>query len=283
MSTKTLDGLQWLFAVLTIALSAIMPFILGSGTIVFALLAMIPFTLIHGVRRYGGKLLFAFFVVAYVISNGFENLSVLTGFPFGHYHYTGTPKLFLVPIQIGPIYFGLGYVCWLVASTILDRADEHLNLAERRGRINLVALPALAAAVMTAFDVGTDSVASTIANVWIWEEGGGFFGVPFTNYLGWWFVTYLFFQAFAWMIARRTPEQAPRPGNMLAPALMYGSLGLSAISFFIVSKNSSEVAIDAVGKTWEVAAITETMMVTNLFGLMVFAFVAIVKSAQGRT
>ena len=38
-----------------------------------------------------------FVVAGLVISNILENLSIQTGFPFGHYHYTGGPQIFLVP------------------------------------------------------------------------------------------------------------------------------------------------------------------------------------------
>jgi Carotenoid biosynthesis protein len=39
-------------------------------------------------------------VIAFIVNNFYENLSILTGFPFGHYHYTEAlgPKLFLVPL-----------------------------------------------------------------------------------------------------------------------------------------------------------------------------------------
>ena len=38
---------------------------------------------------------------------------------------------------------------------------------------------------------------ATIRHLWIWEQGGGYFGVPLTNYLGWFFTVYVFFQLFA--------------------------------------------------------------------------------------
>ena len=49
-----------------------------------------------------------FVVAGLVISNILENLSIQTGFPFGHYHYTGGPQIFLVPWFIGPAYLGIG-------------------------------------------------------------------------------------------------------------------------------------------------------------------------------
>lgn len=273
---------QWVFALAGAAAAILLPFF--GGLISVALTLTIPFTIIHGTRRYGWKLFLAFFVVTFVISNAFEDLSILTGFPFGHYHYTGALKLFHVPVMIGPIYFGLGYVSWLVASTIFDRADEHLDLRQRSGRINVVGLPILAAAVMTMFDVGSDSVASTIGGTWVWEEGGGVFGVPFTNYLGWWFVTYVFFQIFALMLARRqsrgsSPAGTAMVGDMLQPVIIYLSLGLNSVGYFIVTAGSADVVTDPAGTSWGVAALTETMMIINIFSLVAIAFIALVRIA----
>jgi hypothetical protein len=35
----------------------------------------------------------------------------------------------------------------------------------------------------------SDSTASAVSHAWVWEQGGGVFGVRLTNYLGWWLVT----------------------------------------------------------------------------------------------
>ena len=57
----------------------------------------------------------------------------MTGFPFGWYHYSDAlgPKLFLVPLLIGPAYFGMGYLSWALARAILG--DEDARLAGLRG------------------------------------------------------------------------------------------------------------------------------------------------------
>jgi len=49
------------------------------------------------------------------------------------------------------------------------------------------AVPFIAAFVMVMWDLTFDPRASTIEHQWIWEQGGGYFGVPLTNYLGWFF------------------------------------------------------------------------------------------------
>jgi putative membrane protein len=60
----------------------------------------VAFALIHGAVRYGWRGIVTFIVICLVVSNIFENVSILTGFPFGHYHYTDVLglKLFLVPV-----------------------------------------------------------------------------------------------------------------------------------------------------------------------------------------
>ena len=60
---------------------------------------VIAIATLHGLQRYSSKEFLIFFVIAFIVSNLYENLSILTGFPFGHYHYTEAlgPKLFLVP------------------------------------------------------------------------------------------------------------------------------------------------------------------------------------------
>lgn len=277
---------QWTLVAAALTTSVVLPLTGFGGAVMVSLLMTLPFAAIHGVRRYGWQRLLTFFVVTYAISNAFENLSISTGFPFGHYHYTGDLKLFQVPFMIGIIYFGLGYVSWLTASTLLDRADERLNWHERAGRVNTFALPAIAAAVMTMFDVATDAQASTVGGSWIWERGGGVFGVPYTNYLGWWLVTYTFFQVFALLLAR-TQTRAGRlgtattPGSLLQPVLLYASAGLTTITAFMATDPGT--AVDATGVTWDVSAINETAMTVGVFTVLTVAALALIKIARGDT
>jgi uncharacterized membrane protein len=61
------------------------------------------FALIHGALIYRIRGIVAFFALCLLIGNFFENLSIRTGFPFGHYHFTEVtgPKLFHVPVLLG--------------------------------------------------------------------------------------------------------------------------------------------------------------------------------------
>lgn len=261
----------WILAAAAVVLAVVLPFVAtGAAAILPVLLLAAPIALIDGIRRHGWLTLLFFGVETLLISNFFENLSVETGFPFGHYHYTGGPQIIHVPIYIGPVYVGLGYLCWRVAELLLAGG--------RRRTADLFGVPALAAVLMTVFDLGSDSIASTVNRVWEWERGGGVFGVPFTNYLGWWLVTYLFFQVFAIYLhhrraAARETTQAPAP-------IVYAALALNAVSYFLAAEN---VAVtDPSGAVWSHQALAETMMVINLFAVLPFALLALRSAIRGQ-
>src|ERR1700674_5812949 len=84
-----------------------------------AVLLGVVFALFHGALRYRWSGVLTFLAICLVVSNVLENLSILTGFPFGHYHYTGGGKLFLVPLVIGPSYFAIGYLAWMLAIVLV--------------------------------------------------------------------------------------------------------------------------------------------------------------------
>jgi uncharacterized membrane protein len=282
---NVLDVVQWILVVAIVTVALVLP-ATGTPAASVALPLTVPFAFLHGIRRYGWKRFLTFFLVTLVVSNFFENLSIETGFPFGDYHYNGDLKVFHVPVLVGPVYFGLGYISWLTASIVLDRADERLNWRDRIGKFNVVIQPMLAAAVITVFDVTADSQASTVEQNWTWHDGGGMFGVPYTNYLGWWLVTYAYFQIFA-LILGRAQSRAPQsglvvnPGSLTQPVLIYAALGLGFVPYFIAADTST--VIDRAGVAWSTSAINETAMIVGLFTVVLVAFVALAKIARGDT
>ncbi len=232
-------------------------------------LVSIPIALILGIGRYGARGTLVYWLAAMVISSIFENLSVLTGFPFGHYHYTIGPKLFLVPLFIAPVYASFGFICWSIALTLLDDADRRL-----RGAANIILLPIIAGAVMTMWDLVTDAEASTVRQTWVWEQGGRYFGVPETNFLGWWLVTYLFFQCFA-LYLRFANKQIAKPRgyfDTFPPIILYGVMGINVLVDFAV--NRDRAVKDATGTIWHVTGIVGPMAVVTLFTMIFVTILA---------
>lgn len=242
------------------AIAIVAPFVISESRLLL-ILALMFFAGVHGVRRYGWRRFVFYFVVpAMAISLFFENLSVAVGFPFGNYHYTAGGRIGEVPSFIPMAYVGLGYVCWMVASTLLDAADKRLGDRSAPGRkLTIVALPAVAAFLMAAFDVGSDSFASTVAHSWMREDGGGVFGVPYVNFLGWWFVTYCYIQLFALLLAARPENPVGARDAGREPygkaVVLYALLAVLSVTAFIGDPGAGLVA-DPAGVMWSVAGMT---------------------------
>jgi putative membrane protein len=239
------------------------------------LLVSFVFLLLHGARRYGWPAIAVYVVVVLVVSNILENLSISTGFPFGHYHYTGGGKIFQVPWFIGIAYASTGYLAWIVGTVLVGEV-------RRRGSwLTTIGTPLVASFAMVVWDLSLDPAASTIQQTWIWENGGGFFGVPLVNFLGWSLTVYVFFQIFALYLRARGPQAGDRPRSSDVQAvLLYAAI---AVGFFVTfATGARTVVTDALGQTWRTADIYESSALTTVYGLVFVAVLAFLRIAQRR-
>src|ERR1700682_3146679 len=241
------------------------------------LLIPIVFGLIHGSLRYKWSVMLTFIVICLVVSNILENTSILTGFPFGHYHYTDDlgPKLFLVPLVIGVAYFSTGYLAWTLATVLVG------GLRRGSSALTTFAVPFIASFLMVFWDLCLDPTASTVHHTWIWEQGGGYFGVPLTNYLGWFLTVYVFFQLFALFLRYRNagPEETQPLSYFAQAVLMYGVIGLSFVLTYLVGHDSGQVT-DALGMVWQTGSIAEARATVSIFTMIFAAALAAMKLLQ---
>ena len=219
---------------------------------------------IHATLFYGWKDALVLFAICVIITFAIENIGTLTGLPFGRYHFevgANLPHVGLIPVIVGPLWFGMGYFSWIVAGTLLGapaRPDKGFDL---------VAWPIVAAFVMTQWDVVMDPPLSTISKAWIWHDGGAHFGVPLSNYVGWLLTSWLFSQAFALYLTRRRelpvqPEANERTFRMVAVALYLGS-GLTHLTPWLIGE-SGEV-MDAAHHVWQIGDLRRSAVITMLF------------------
>jgi uncharacterized membrane protein len=238
--------------------------------------------LVHTALFYGWKDGLALFAICVVITFVMENIGATTGFPFGHYHFevgADLPHIGVIPIIVGPLWFGMGYFSWQVAAVLLGAGARPSRTFDR------VALPVVAAFVMTQWDVVMEPAGSTIAKAWIWHDGGAHFGVPLSNYAGWLLTSWLFYQAFAIYLGRRSDLPVP-------PAAWGRTLRLVAIAFYLSSGlthltpwligQSGEV-VDAAGQLWRVGDLRTTTVVTMLFTMFFTSLLAALRLATDRT
>lgn len=251
--------------------------------ILIPILVVVPlaFALLHGAVRYRWSGILILLVLCLVVSNVLENTSILTGFPFGHYYYTSGlgPKLFLVPLLIGPAYFGTGYLAWVLATVLVG------EVRPQGSWLTTCAVPFIASFMMVAWDLGMDPTSSTIRHSWIWEQGGGYFGVPLTNYLGWFFTVYVFFQLFALSLrfrkASREGEEPVFTRSYYAQAIvMYAVIGLVIVVSYVVGGPNMAIT-DAVGIVWQTRSIAEAEATVTIFTMLFAAALATVKLLQG--
>jgi uncharacterized membrane protein len=112
------------------------------------------------------------FGAVYAVSLASELLGTGYGVPFGAYSYTSLlgPKWFnLVPLLIPLSWFTVSWACWIIACHWTSR------------------LPAIlfGTALLIAWDLLLDPAMSKITTYWVWGEAGSYYGMPWTNLVGW--------------------------------------------------------------------------------------------------
>ncbi len=235
---------------------------------------------VHAALFYGWKDGLAIFFICVVITFAMENLGSLTGWPFGRYHFevgADLPHVGVIPVIVGPLWFGMGYFSWILAGTLIGAP------ARPGSRRELVAWPVVAAFVMTQWDVVMEPAEATIAKAWIWHDGGAHFGVPLSNYGGWLLTSWLFFQAFAIYLGRRTARPVPPVALVrvlrLTAIALYLSSGLTHLTPWLIGQ-SGEVA-DAAGHLWRVADIRAATVITMLVTMFFTSVLAVLRLAAG--
>lgn len=173
--------IAWALAYIYVVLFAlsIVPITMGWVALIVGFLSsplfFIIVYLINSIINLGIRKSLAFLAMACSISFIFEYLGVNYGVPFGHYRYTIAmgPEILGVPIYIPFLWAALGYFT-------MEAAGNYY----------------LAAIGMVALDAAFDPLLSGPVGLWRWMEKGQYFGVPSTNFLGWFIVSIAFYLPF---------------------------------------------------------------------------------------
>jgi uncharacterized membrane protein len=115
-----------------------------------------------------------------------EWLGYTTGIPFGRYHYSIMlqPQVAGVPVIIPLAWWMMLGPAWAVASSVLTPVRRSL------GRWYMPLFALLSGAAITAWDFYLDPQMAD-RGLWIWETSGGYFGIPWVNFFGWWLAAFL--------------------------------------------------------------------------------------------
>ena len=267
-SEMALWGIILLWALVTLT-SFFLPSLLSANTARFINVGLLSaFTLLHGSRQYGAAIA-VYFLLAVLSTNLFENMSIITGFPFGEYHHTDAmgPKLWHVPIIVGPIFAVAGYLAWVLAGILLGDAFSPV-------RGIAFARPVIAALITTSWDLCVDAIGGTANRDWVWANGGPWFGVPLINFFGWVLTMWVAFQLFALYVARRqtTTDIPPTAAYWRQPIVYWLLIGLQfpLLALIVPSATLS----DPTGQSWNASDLFQSMALTSVFTLCFTALLA---------
>lgn len=145
-----------------------------------------------------------------------EMAGVATGFPYGPFYYGDSlgPKVadlvpYLLPLSWAPLVLGA------VTATV------PAGKTSTRRRVIWV----LSAAVLLTVVDGVLDPGATSLGFWVWPEGGIYYGIPVTNYLGWLFSSSLA-AALLIVLGHRRWGSLPPPPGLLDSAII-------AVSFWV--------------------------------------------------
>jgi hypothetical protein len=219
---------------------------------VFVFLASFLFV---SVVNFGARTTLLFGVLTYGVGLACEYSSVHNGFPFGLYHYIETTRRREIWVLGVPFFDSISYtflafasytVALLLCSPLYRRGlDVRLLDTWRIRRSARVWL--LAALFMVMVDMVVDPL-SVLGERWFlgrifwYDAPGPYFGVPISNYLGWYLVAALSVAIFQGLDFRLNRTTIKPPGvlpalpsrALLGPLLYAGIVGFGIAMLFIV-------------------------------------------------
>ena len=166
----------------------------------YVFIFMASFLLI-AIVNFGFRTTILFSILTYAVSLACEWSSIHNGFPFGLYHYFEATRgreiwVFGVPLMDSLSFTFLGFASYTVAlllSAPLYRHGADLRILDTWKLRRAPRVWLMAALFMVMIDMVVDPL-SVLGNRWFlgrifwYDPPGPHFGVPISNYLGWYFV-----------------------------------------------------------------------------------------------
>src|SRR5437763_3903071 len=142
---------------------------------------------------------------------------------------------------------------------------------------------------MVSWDLSFDPINSTIGHLWIWQDGGNYFGVPFSNFMGWFLTVFVFFQLFALYLRGRQNAYAQVPqvqpmsrGYWLQAVAFYAVIALrTPLNILTQTTNATNATIaDPAGVLWRTQDIYLVCGLVWIFTMLAFTVLSSTKIAE---
>ncbi len=219
---------------------------------VFVFFAIYLFT---AVTRMGWRRTAWFTAIAYLVAFAAELSSTRNGFPFGVYHYIDTTRdrelwISNVPFWDSLSFTFLCYLGWRLGVLLyapLVVGPGTFQVAETRAVATSWRVAVTGAVLMTWLDVVIDPLTVLgdrwfLGKIYWYPNGGIYFGVPLSNFAGWFLVgltTIRLFQLVELRRGERLDGGGVRPlrlGGLLEPLLYTGILAFNLVLTFAVGE-----------------------------------------------
>ncbi|MCI0337410.1 MAG: carotenoid biosynthesis protein [Acidobacteria bacterium] len=169
------------------------------------------------ITHIGWRRTILFTIVAYTIAFVCEWSSAVaaTGFPFGLYYYipaTIGEELWIagVPFMDSLSFTFLSYVSWELATVLLGKLKagwKEVQVVDGEQVRRSWSASLLGAFLMMYLDIIIDPVALRgdrwfLGKIYYYPEGGIYFGITLTNFIGWYVVCFVIIRVFIWLEKR---------------------------------------------------------------------------------
>ena len=183
--------------------------LIGPST-AFTAVGLFSFSLAHCIETRGMQRSSLMLLASFAVALTTEYLGSTYGLIFGNYDYTdnlGPKALGKVPVIIPMAWFMMLYPAWSIADLLVARRRDARRNTAAQPLVSSAAHIFVAALAMTAWDLSLDPRMVADGN-WVWRDGGAYFGIPLSNYAGWFITSALIYSA--WRGIERLLSQPPK-------------------------------------------------------------------------
>lgn len=210
-------------------------------------------------KCFGFKRSILFIAISFAVAFGLETLSMKTGYPYGHFrHNLDTVMVGSVPLVACFMYFPLIAIGWVYGDMIVKSVPVTKS-SETILRILIASL------VTATIDLLVDPILTLVFRFWDYPNGGGIFGVPMTNIVGWMANTVLTLTIFELISNKNWKRPQDRIECLYGP-VCYLMLA-QAIPLFVARFTlENRIVADVTGKGWNLLDIYDCL---SAFALVV--------------
>jgi len=186
--------------------------------------------LLHSSYTIGNKNTAIFFSISLFLGFLSEYLGTAYGIFFGHYYYNLQTFFFgYVPFNTPISWAIIIYICYTLTSIFfkgfagLNPKIEDMSIQDKLGLIIILSLIDGLIAMNLDMILDPVSVAPGVAG-WVWIGGGEYFGVPISNFIGWFLVAFIatfFFRLYLFTIEKERYKNIFTPYIYMYMVLLY--------------------------------------------------------------